>query len=93
MEKFLLQCRNLLNGKENRDVIYSIMITRHFGWRVPGFPDHIQPEHGGETSPVNKVFIARQFLNDEAHSKGTSQPIQRLCDMVVRSWAVGWCAA
>jgi hypothetical protein len=90
MDKFLAQCRNMLNGRENRDVIYSIMVTKHIGWRVPGFPDTMQPESGGESSQVNKVYVAHKFIADEAGYRGTNHPIQRICDMAIRSWAIGW---
>jgi hypothetical protein len=88
-DKYLMQCRNMLNGRENRDVVYSIMVTKHLGWRVPGFPDDMQPEQGGEGSYVNKVYIAYKFIADEAGYRGTNHPIQRICDMAVRSWAIG----
>ena len=90
MDKYLLQCRNMLNGRENRDVIYSLMVTRHLAWKVPGFPHSMHPESGGETSSVNKVYIAHKFIADEAGYRGTNHPVQRICDMAMRSWAIGW---
>jgi hypothetical protein len=90
MDKYLLQCRNMLNGRENRDVIYSLMVTSHIGWRIPGFPNNIHPESGGESSLANKVYIAHKFITDEAGYRGTNHPIQRICNMAVRSWAIGW---
>lgn len=83
-------CRNLLDMHENRDVIYSIMVCRHLGRRFQGFPDHMQsgrPE-GGELDDGNKVIIAKDFITNEANWKGTTHPMQRLCDMAVRSWTV-----
>jgi len=82
--------RSLLDMLENRDVLYSIMVCRHLGRRFQGFPDHLQsgrPE-GGELDDGNKVLIARDFIMNEANWKGTSHPIQRLCDMAVRSWSI-----
>jgi hypothetical protein len=88
LDAALAQCRNLLGGRENRDVIYSIMVGRHVGARVPEFPDRIQPGPGGEENDQNKLSIAKTFITDQAAFKGTNHPIQRLCDMVIRSWAV-----
>lgn len=88
IETALGSSRNLLAMNENRDVIYSIMICRHLGRRFQGFPDHLQsrPECG-ELDDTNKVFIARDFITSEANWKGTTHPIQRVCDMAIRSWA------
>ena len=89
IETALGAARNLLAMNENRDVIYSIMVCRHLGRRFQGFPDHLQsrPE-GGELDDTNKVVIARDFITSEANWKGTTHPIQRVCDMAMRSWAV-----
>ena len=89
IETALSSSRNLLAMNENRDVIYSIMICRHLGRRFQGFPDHLQsrPE-GGELDDTNKVVIARDFITSEANWKGTTHPIQRICDMAIRSWAI-----
>lgn len=89
-EKYLLQCRSMLNGRESRDVIYSLMVIRHLGSKTPGFPHSMHPESGGEGSSVNKVYIAHKFIADEAAYRGTNHPIQRICDMAMRSWALGW---
>jgi hypothetical protein len=86
----LHQCRTRLSGRENRDVIYSLMVTRHHAWKVSGFPHSMHPESGGESSHVNKVYIAHKFIADEAGYRGTNHPIQRICDMAMRSWAIGW---
>lgn len=88
LDSALAQCRNLLSGRENRDVIYSIMVGRHVGARVPEFPDHVHPGPGGEENDQNKLVIAKTFITEQAAFKGTNHPIQRVCDMVIRSWAV-----
>jgi len=88
LDNALGQCRNQLSAKENRDVIYSVMVARHVGARVPEFPDQVHPVPGGEENDFNKLYIAKSFLADQASYKGTNHPIQRLCDMVIRSWAM-----
>lgn len=79
--------RSLLDSRENRDVIYSIMIARHIGARIAEFPDNLpQPTSNEETDNKNKLHVAKRFIEDEANGKGTNQIVQRLCGMAARSW-------
>lgn len=85
----LTKCRGLLDSRENRDVIYSIAIARHLGQRMAEFPDNLpQPTINDENDARTKLFVAKKFIEDEANGKGTTQVIQRLCGMAVRSWTV-----
>lgn len=86
----LSAARNVLDMYENRDVLYSIMVCRHLGRQFQGFPDHLQSGRleGGELDDRNKVVIAHDFIMNEGNWKGTTHPIQRVCDMAVRSWSV-----
>ena len=85
----LLACRNLLESRENRDVLYSIAVARHLGQRMAEFPDNLsQPSNNSEMDPKGKLLVAKEFLELEAKGKGTNQVIQRLCGMAVRSWSV-----
>jgi hypothetical protein len=82
------QCRNMLFSRENRDVIYSAMVARHVGARVPEFPNHIlHLGPGGEENDFNKLWIAKTFISEQATHKGTNNPIMRICDMIIRSWS------
>lgn len=82
-------CRNLLDSRENRDVIYSIAIARHIGQRMAEFPDNLQqPASNDEQDAQTKLFVAKKFIEDEATGKGTNQVIQRLCGMAMRSWSI-----
>ena len=79
--------RSLLDSRENRDVIYSIMIARHIGARIAEFPDNLpQPTSNEEADNKNKLHVAKRFIEDEANGKGTNQIVQRLCGMAARSW-------
>ena len=82
----LLSCRGLLDSRENRDVIYSVMIARHVGARVAEFPDSL--EQPGSSDDKNKLQVAKKFIEDESLGKGTNQVVQRLCGMAARSWQV-----
>ena len=83
----LTACRGLLDSRENRDVIYSIMIARHVGARVAEFPNNLQqPESNDEADNRNKLVVAKRFIEEQG-VKGTNQVVQRLCGMAVRSWS------
>lgn len=82
-------CRNLLDSRENRDVIYSIAIARHVGQRMAEFPDNLQqPASNDEQDARAKLYVAKKFIEDEATGKGTTQVIQRLCGIAMRSWTI-----
>ncbi|KAL9130972.1 MAG: hypothetical protein Q9217_000961 [Psora testacea] len=82
----LSACRGLLESRENRDVIYSIMIVRHIGARVAEFPNLKQPETNDEKDANAKLAVAKKLVEDEASGKGTNQVVQRLCGVAARSW-------
>jgi hypothetical protein len=83
----LMDIRDLLDGAENRDVIYSALVSRYFCDRIIGFPDNFQKNTlAGEEDPVNKAHIAKSFLKLQAEFQGTNHPIQRICHMIVTSW-------
>ena len=85
----LTSCRGLLDSRENRDVIYSVMVARHVGARISEFPDNLQqPANNDEGDAMTKVHVAKKFIEDEANGKGTNQVVQRLCGMALRSWSV-----
>lgn len=85
----LAGCRNLLDSRENRDVIYSIAIARHLGQRMAEFPDNLQqPTSNDEQDARARLYVAKKFIEDEAAGKGTNQVIQRLCGMATRSWTL-----
>lgn len=83
------RCRQLLDTYENRDIIYSIAITRHLGQRWADFPNSL-PKVGytAEKESGTKLFVAQKFIEEEAEGKGTTQIYKRICCMAVRSWWV-----
>lgn len=85
IENALSSCRGLLENRENRDVIYSIMIVRHIGANKI---DTKQPETNDEKDTNAKLAVAKRLVEDEASGKGTNQVVQRLCGVAARSWAL-----
>ena len=93
-EVALRSMKSVLDNIEPRDVLYSAAVLRHLG------PRHVAALSTAVTYPVNmpqldpqgqqeraKVAVAKRFLEDEASGRGTTQVIQRVCGMVVRSWS------
>lgn len=84
----LASCRNRLDGRENRDVVYSIIIARHVGARVAEFPHNLQQaESDDEKDNRNKLLVAKRFIEDQM-DRGTNQVVQRMCGMAAKSWSV-----
>lgn len=89
IDHILTACRQLLDSKENRDVLYSIVIARYYGARVPEFPSQLsQPPTNEENDEKAKLGVAKNFIEGEAGGKGTNQVIQRVCGMAIRSWSM-----
>ncbi|KAI9713967.1 MAG: hypothetical protein M1820_000697 [Bogoriella megaspora] len=89
VEDTLTNMRGILQMLENRDVLYSIAIARHYGSRMPEFPDQGPSALSTDDTDVrNKVNVAKRFCEDESNGKGTTQVIQRICGMAVRGWSL-----
>lgn len=79
----LSSMRQVLDGMENRDVLYSMAVLRHLG------PRHLPNLGRGESAPPGSekersmVAVAKKFLEDQASGWGTTQVIQRVCGMVM----------
>ena len=81
----LLALRGLLDGRENRDVLYSIAVVRSIGQRVSE-SDAPLPLHLDEQDARSKLAVAKQFLQNEAAGEGTTNVIRRLCELATRTW-------
>ncbi|TAQ88480.1 hypothetical protein B7494_g3189 [Chlorociboria aeruginascens] len=78
--------RNLLDGRENRDVLYSIAVVRALSPRISEYTDQNTPLHFDESDNRSKLLIAKKFIADEGHGAGTTNVIRRLCELASRSW-------
>ena len=79
--------RNLLDGRENRDVLYSIAVIRAIGQRVSEYSDSDTPLHLDESDNKSKLGVAKKFIMDEGSGNGTTNVIRRLCELAARTWA------
>ena len=93
IDKVLKDMRLLLDSRENRDIIYSIAITRHVGQQMAekvaaeGSAASTEPVGNNEDDPRTKLTVARNFVHGEASGKGTTQVAQRVCGMALMAWA------
>lgn len=84
----LAALRNLLDGRENRDVLYSIAVVRGLGQRVSEYTDDDHPLQFDESDNKSKLLVAKKFVGDEASGSGTTNVIRRLSALAVNSWSM-----
>lgn len=79
--------RRLLDGRENRDLLYSIAIARDLSPLVePGY-EHSVPQHHDESNPKNKLFVASNFIRQEAQvAGGTTNVVRRLSEIAIQAF-------
>ena len=86
----LTACRHLLDTREQRDVIYSIAIARHVGQRMAeslgAGNESLKKDVEDENDARTKLMVAKRFIEHQAGGKGTTQVVQRVCGMAIRSW-------
>ncbi|KAI9747876.1 MAG: hypothetical protein M4579_007364 [Chaenotheca gracillima] len=89
IDETMTACRNLLDNHENRDIIYSAAVVRHIGQRGTDFPNHLsEAVSNDEKDNGNRLRIAKTFIENEARGSATNTVLQRLCDLIIRSWTV-----
>jgi hypothetical protein len=86
IDEVLSNLRNLLDGRENRDVLYSIAVVRALGQRVSEYTETDQPLHLDENDQKSKMTVAKKFIEDEGAGAGTTNTIRRMCQLSARSW-------
>ena len=85
----LRQVRKLLDQLEGRDVLYSVAVVRHVGFRLIGFPTFNETVLAYlSEAEAQKLLVAKSYLEDMASGEGTCQVVQRVSAMAVRSWSL-----
>lgn len=85
-EDALSRMRHLLDGRENRDVLYSIAVVREL---APSYgPSYgSTPQHLDESDPKNRLAVASKFILDEAQvTGGTTNVVRRFSDIASRAF-------
>ncbi|KAK5990518.1 hypothetical protein PT974_08787 [Cladobotryum mycophilum] len=86
-DEALNRMRHLLDGRENRDVLYSIAVVRELAPHFePGYGNSI-PQHLDETDPKNRLAVASKFIMDESQvTGGTTNVVRRFSDIASRAF-------
>ncbi|QGI59019.1 hypothetical protein CEK26_001144 [Fusarium fujikuroi] len=86
-EEMLSRMRYLLDGRENRDVLYSIAVVRELAPHFDSPYGNAAPQHADESDPKNKLSVASKFIYDESQvTGGTTNVVRRLCDIAYRAF-------
>jgi hypothetical protein len=79
--------RAVLDGRENRDVLYSIAILREYTMQFDAaLAEHNAPTHLNEMDPRSKLAVATRFMQDEAAKSGTTNVVRRFADLAYRAF-------
>lgn len=86
-EQAVSRIRNLLDGRENRDVMYSLVVLRELAPRLPANFEANLPQHLDESDPRNKLAVATKFLRDEALvTGGTTNVVRRFAELALKAF-------
>jgi hypothetical protein len=87
IDGILGRLRTLLDGRENRDVLYSVAVVRHLAPKYdPGYGSTL-PQHLDETEPMNRLAVASKFIMDEAQvTGGTTNVVRRFSDIAFKAF-------
>ncbi|KAJ4326483.1 hypothetical protein N0V84_003113 [Fusarium piperis] len=83
----LTRMRYLLDGRENRDVLYSIAVVRELAPHFDPSYGNTIPAHLDESDPKNRLAVASKFILDESQvTGGTTNVVRRFSDIAYRSF-------
>ncbi|KAK8029882.1 hypothetical protein PG993_011173 [Apiospora rasikravindrae] len=86
-EEILAKMRTVLDGRENRDVLYAIAIMRAYTPEFPADFERTLPAHLDESMPVSKLAVARKFIQDEAKvTGGTTNVVRCFSEIAARAF-------
>jgi len=82
-ERCLGVMRDLLDGRENRDVLYSIAVLREYTahWDA-SYSEQSVPSHLEESDSRSKLAVATRFIRDESNATGgTTNVVRRFAQL------------
>jgi white-opaque regulator 2 len=87
-EHSLATMRSLLDGRENRDVLYSIAVLREYTALWPAISnEQTVGAHLEESDARCKLAVATRFIRDESASTGgTTNVVRRFADLACRAF-------
>ncbi|KAK0621711.1 hypothetical protein B0T17DRAFT_494325, partial [Bombardia bombarda] len=87
-EHYLNAMRSLLDGRENRDVLYSVVVLREYTahWDA-ALNEQTVPSHLEGSEPRSKLAVATRFIRDESASTGgTTNVVRRFAELAYRAF-------
>ncbi|KAH6606453.1 hypothetical protein Trco_005606 [Trichoderma cornu-damae] len=86
-EDVLSRMRHLLDGRENRDLLYSIAVVRELAPTFDSGYATTIPQHLDESDPKNRLAVASKFILDESQvTGGTTNVVRRFSDIASRAF-------
>ena len=86
-ENMINRMRHLLDGRENRDVLYSVAVVRELAGRFDSAYSTTLPAHLEETDLKNRLAVASKFLLDESQTNGgTTNVVRRISEIAARAF-------
>lgn len=86
-EEVLTRMRYLLDGCENRDVLYSVAVVRELAPYFDSPYGTSAAQYVDETDPQNRLSVASKFIFDESHLPGgTTNVVRRISDIAHRAF-------
>ncbi|OIW31863.1 hypothetical protein CONLIGDRAFT_712311 [Coniochaeta ligniaria NRRL 30616] len=86
-ERCLGQIRAVLDGRENRDVLYSMAVLREYTMQFDAaLNEQTAPAHLDENDNRSKLAVATRFIQDEAAKTGTTNVVRRFADLAYRAY-------
>jgi len=86
-ERCLGQMRSLLDGRENRDVLYSIAVLREYTmhWDATVNEQTISSQLD-ESEPRSKLAVATRFIRNEASTDATTNVVRQFANLAYRAF-------
>ncbi|KAB5523859.1 hypothetical protein GE09DRAFT_1194821 [Coniochaeta sp. 2T2.1] len=86
-QQCLSRMRSVLDGRENRDVLYSIAVLREYTMQWDAADtEQTAPAHLDEKDPRSRLAVATRFIQDEAIKIGTTNVVRRFADLAYRAY-------
>jgi white-opaque regulator 2 len=83
----LSQMRALLDGRENRDLLYSLAVLRELAPQYPAGYENDAPQHLDEGDPRNRLIVATRFVQNEATTAGgTTNVVRRFAELGIKAF-------